>query len=725
MQVHTEQRTVLRGNLQNETQFTIKNSAKAFNILSSNLYSDKPLAIVRELCCNAYDSHVEAGKKDVPIEVILPSRINPTLTIRDFGIGLDHDGIVNIYSKFFESTKTESNDFVGQLGLGSKAPFSMFKTFTVEARKNGVQRVYAVYTNEDGIPTLSQMSETPTLECNGVAVSMSCKPDDFDKFSSAAKRALMYFNPKPIVNGAGNFSTHTVKHGVGGSNWKVRESEYWARMSGPYVVQGFVVYPIDSALIRETGDMSASARVVSELNLDFWMDIGSVDVAPSREALSYDKRTVANLAAAFETVANEMRVVIQADFDTAKTAHEAGVKLHKYEQTGDYAMRRLFESMHATQAFTWNGKEITYKHALDVTQIKSTVVARAQSTGRKLQYSSRHEPTTLDVKRLVTLIDNTAVLIDDIFSGGSDIVKQFLDNSPASSVVVLKATKKAEYNEAEIKSILKMLGDAPAKKLSELPYKRTPKAKAAGRSKEDRLRFCGFPKDRWSSKTALRRVFSRLTWDTVQVDLNKGGFYIPLDRFSAIHKGRVQDHLDDILTGAVELGLMTQQVADNDVFGFNEKEVASAPANWVNLFDHLDTQFQALNLIGKIVEANAVKLLNSKMESFNRYMGANWDNLASKVVDGKFKKFITKVRALNNTNDIDSLDAVNRFVTVFGSSSVEDINNLTRIRAFALQGQWSAVLDAHGLLRLIDWYHLSDVDAQNMVVDYINLVAMQ
>jgi hypothetical protein len=43
------------------SNFTIKATPKAFSILSDGLYSDPKLAIVRELGCNAYDSHVAAG----------------------------------------------------------------------------------------------------------------------------------------------------------------------------------------------------------------------------------------------------------------------------------------------------------------------------------------------------------------------------------------------------------------------------------------------------------------------------------------------------------------------------------------------------------------------------------------------------------------------------------------------------------------------------------------
>lgn len=41
--------------------FKIQASAKAFEILSSNIYTNKVRAVIREYNCNAYDAHVAAG----------------------------------------------------------------------------------------------------------------------------------------------------------------------------------------------------------------------------------------------------------------------------------------------------------------------------------------------------------------------------------------------------------------------------------------------------------------------------------------------------------------------------------------------------------------------------------------------------------------------------------------------------------------------------------------
>ena len=110
------------------TSFQIKATSKAFQILTANLYSYKERSVVRELCANALDSHVQAGKADIPFKVTLPSKLDPNLTVEDFGIGLSKEEAIKLFSTIFESTKDQSNDQVGAFGLGSKSPFPLGPT---------------------------------------------------------------------------------------------------------------------------------------------------------------------------------------------------------------------------------------------------------------------------------------------------------------------------------------------------------------------------------------------------------------------------------------------------------------------------------------------------------------------------------------------------------------------------------------------------------------------
>ena len=71
-------------NVTEVSSFKVKQSAAAFKILSNSLYANKVRAIVRELSANAWDSHNAAGKADVPIEVHLPSFLEPWFYVKDW-----------------------------------------------------------------------------------------------------------------------------------------------------------------------------------------------------------------------------------------------------------------------------------------------------------------------------------------------------------------------------------------------------------------------------------------------------------------------------------------------------------------------------------------------------------------------------------------------------------------------------------------------------------------
>ena len=90
MKLHTApQNEAVMSNVGEIGEFRIRNSAKAFNILSSGLYANKIRAIIRELSCNAVDSHVAAGKSDTPFDIHLPNQLEPHFSIRDYGTGLN------------------------------------------------------------------------------------------------------------------------------------------------------------------------------------------------------------------------------------------------------------------------------------------------------------------------------------------------------------------------------------------------------------------------------------------------------------------------------------------------------------------------------------------------------------------------------------------------------------------------------------------------------------
>lgn len=304
---------VVLSNVGTTGEFRIRNSAKAFKILSDGLYSNKIRAIIRELSCNAVDSHVGAGKADVPFEVHLPTQFEPWFAVRDFGLGLDGNQVVNIYTTYFESTKTDSNEFIGALGLGSKSPFSYTENFTVTAIKNGTRRIYSAFINEVGVPSIAEMSEELTDEGNGVEVKFSVTDRyDYNSFRHESQEVFQWFKLQPIITGVDNFEVHPevfkerdIVPGV-----HAREHNYHS-----VAIMGNIAYPLGK--IPEPRKHFGELENLLGCGLALEFGIGELDFAASREELSYVPITLksikkklellnANLAIHLAAKANEI-----------------------------------------------------------------------------------------------------------------------------------------------------------------------------------------------------------------------------------------------------------------------------------------------------------------------------------------------------------------------------------------------------------------------------------
>jgi hypothetical protein len=298
MLLHTApQDQAILSNVGEVGDFKIKASAKAFSILSSGLYANKIRAIVRELSCNAVDSHVAAGRSNTPFDVHLPNTLEPWFAIRDYGTGLSHEQVTNIYTTYFESTKTNSNDFIGALGLGSKSPFSYTDNFTVTAIKDGRKGIYTAFINETGVPSIAKMGEEATDEPAGVEVKFSVNDRwDFDKFRSEARTVYQYFKLQPVISGNADFTIPVIEYDrkdiiPGVHSYKdTRQSK---------AIMGNIAYPIDIPQ-AERNDKDIFAMLNCGLELHF--TIGELDFQASREGLSYIPQTVNAIKAKLEAV---------------------------------------------------------------------------------------------------------------------------------------------------------------------------------------------------------------------------------------------------------------------------------------------------------------------------------------------------------------------------------------------------------------------------------------
>ena len=156
-------------------QVMLENSRDGF-------YSNKILAPIREYSTNASDAHIEAGISERPIEITLPTVMEPELKIRDFGKGLTIDQLTDIYFKYWKSTKRNTNELNGALGIGCKSFFAYSDVFTVVSICDGYKTVVTGQRNGFADVIYHQSTDEPS----GIEIVGPIQSKDIERFVSEA-----------------------------------------------------------------------------------------------------------------------------------------------------------------------------------------------------------------------------------------------------------------------------------------------------------------------------------------------------------------------------------------------------------------------------------------------------------------------------------------------------------------------------------------------------------
>ena len=317
MKLHTNTNTITKSENFVESNYSIDATAKAFAILSDGLYSNKILAVVRELSTNAYDSHVAAGCAEKPFDVHLPTALDNEFSIRDYGTGLSREDCMSLYTTYFRSDKTDSNDAVGCLGLGSKSPFAYTDQFMVESFHNGNHMTFSAYKNENDEPVFALLSEQPTNDPNGLRVSFATEAGDSTNFKYEAQNVWKYFVTTPNAN----IDVEVDSQGdatMSGDDWKIcnKANRGYAKNE---LVMGQIGYELDADQFE--GDVYD--LLWRGYGLIIHANIGDVDITPSRESLSYNTRTKDFIHNKIKNILEEISTQTQQYIDDSPTLWDA------------------------------------------------------------------------------------------------------------------------------------------------------------------------------------------------------------------------------------------------------------------------------------------------------------------------------------------------------------------------------------------------------------------
>lgn len=337
----------------------------------SNLYGDPSLAVVREYSSNAIDSHVEAGNPD-PILVTSPSQFDPTFVVRDFGVGLSRDDLLNVYAWYGASTKrgcqsklTKCSDGscddcqladtqIGSFGVGAKSAFAVGSQFVVTAVKDGMQTIALFALNSDGAPTVNILSHQVTLEPNGVKVEVGVR--DVQGVQNAIERLFPTWKRGTVlVDGIEPASIWDSLEHLSGSLYLGWRGDRNSQDRAWNVVMGGVPYAVPSAVIAslEMRQRNIIYNVQqSQVKMYLNLPIGSVDITPSREELRVTAKTTATIARMADDFMEAIGSWITSQISDAETVGAALIAFHglrnKLGNIGNDTLARV----------TWHGRPL-------------------------------------------------------------------------------------------------------------------------------------------------------------------------------------------------------------------------------------------------------------------------------------------------------------------------------------------------------------------------------
>lgn len=304
------------GTLKEET-FSIGDMGFVLEILRNKLYSNIKKAICQEYTSNARDAHREVGKGDVPIQITLPSILDPNWHCRDFGPGISPERVTNIFIQYGVSTKRESNDFTGSYGIGAKSAFGYSDSFIVNTFIKGIKRSYGAIIDESRRGKFVLLSETETNEPDGTEIVVPVRREHFNEFRFETERATRHWNPRPnIIDPTDTFKYTETNPILSGDNWFILNGHY----SFNVILDG-IIYPIDRSLLDSS--KLPKLNYHSEVYLKF--NTGDLAVSANRESVELNERTKNNIYSALDRVKSELIDSLVQKIEAAKSFKEANL----------------------------------------------------------------------------------------------------------------------------------------------------------------------------------------------------------------------------------------------------------------------------------------------------------------------------------------------------------------------------------------------------------------
>lgn len=487
-----------------------------------NQYRFKVRTPVQEIISNARDAQRENGNPDRPIKIQLPTKLEPTFIVRDYGVGMNEQRVKDIFTSFGASTKNSDNSQTGGFGIGAKSPLAYTDSFNIKTYVDGTYWFYVVAkTDNEGI-SINLLDKGETTEENGTEVQIPVKTFDSKDFIQAARRCTMFWDVKPIMN----IDNESVFSGLGtgteiADNFRVfTSSELLGVFDEKFiVVVDGIPYECDYKMRQ---DVKAMNKIVDKLNYDgravLFLNTGDIDLLQTREAIDSTERTLNKLCLVNDFCLDELEKYIDSCF-TEKTL------LGRVKQFNDVKSRFSGISQHKFTPFVITNRYIYLDNSIETLEYSY----RSKATNDLV---STIQKDTNDRTFSVNDVRNNSFYWDDLKDSETDTMKtrrmRYRVEQTGKRVILIKQGNSTNFVYTRT---LRMLGAQKLSSLSKPPSKAKGKGKGATKRLPENvfMHVLGGSNRQWSSSYKLHSTqykLSELQQKVVYVEYSNNNSYL-------------------------------------------------------------------------------------------------------------------------------------------------------------------------------------------------------
>jgi hypothetical protein len=568
--------------------------------LLRNNYSNTRLAVVREISANALDANAEAHVSR-PIEVKLPTSMNPTFAVRDFGGGLSQEDVFGLYSKYGKSTKRTSNNYIGAFGIGKFAPLSYGDNFTCVSYHNGTKTSYNVFVDENDDTKITKLFEEPSTEPTGLSIEVAVAEDDRDEFRRVAQNFFRFFSDADMPKFLGVeddfvktpqkvLSSKTDKWFFVNEDRGYGYSHYYS-----HILMGRVAYPIDPNSINVSNFVSNAdackiiQQLLSQNNFYFRVPLGSVRLHHSRESLEYNKATQKEICAILYKVSQDIQTIAKEKLADSEDLWGAKRNYAKVINALPYQVRSVFEN-----SFEWKGIKIDNSTFQRDYQLQDDLIITDYEKIEDKDSRNGFKVKATKTNRIYCQ-DNYLVMIQDVDSshGNNLRVRTLMNDLPdLKGVYIVHATSECGKSEVYDNWQFDLVDPKHIRYSSQVEKEKIVRSKVSGTSRAsiplfkmrmDKASYSYRNADYWQN---VNEPINSLELDEIEGSVNDKIIYVPIKNYKVDSEDYDLDRVYKICRGIRKNAEDNSDEKTFQLFGVRTSDVKKLDkSTWVSFFD--------------------------------------------------------------------------------------------------------------------------------------------